>query len=60
MTNPIAYRITSPAAGVVAIERVLRLSQDYLGLQYNKIGIDGIVEKQLPLDVGESLTSRQG
>jgi len=31
------------------IVRVLRLSEDYLGLRYNRIGISGKVERQLPL-----------
>lgn len=31
------------------VVRVLRLSEDYLGLRYNKIGLSGKVERQLPL-----------
>lgn len=33
------------------VVRVLRLSEDYLGLRYNKIGKSGKVERQLPLDI---------
>ncbi len=34
------------------VVRVLRLSEDYLGLRYSKIGTSGTVEHQIPLDIG--------
>jgi hypothetical protein len=35
------------------IERVLKLSEDYLGLRYNRIGVEGVVARQMPLDIGD-------